>query len=328
MEDIIKLIDLSLEDGRLSQDDYKIILKKAESMGISEEEFNLILSKRVKQFEPRADFDTQKSGSKLPYIFAAFAVAFTFVDWIGFYSRSSVMGTSASWDTSFSGWWGGYGATVVMIYAVGCYFYSKGYNLYWLAGLLAIADALYIYYAIANADVSVSYNYEGYGSTSEAGYELLWGFWAFVIASALFALSAPFIGNRSTTKRRIESRFKQNFKAGWATLGITAIINTIVYTIIISSDESFGMALIIAILISIILSMITLLIYIFSPSVRSTGYIILGLALISSIALYYTAGERAEFLKMLYTLIPYPICYIILERSFHTEALFRLQLGA
>lgn len=96
MEDIIKLIDLSLEDGRLSQDDYRIILKKAESMGISEEEFNLILSKRVKQFEPRADFDTQKSGSKLPYIFAAFAVAFTFVDWIGFYSRSSVMGTSAT----------------------------------------------------------------------------------------------------------------------------------------------------------------------------------------------------------------------------------------
>lgn len=88
-----------------------------------------------------------------------------------------------------------------MIYAVGCYSDSKGYNLYWLAGLLAIADALYIYYAIANADVSVSYNYEGYGSTSEAGYELLWGFWAFVIASALFALSAPLIGNRSTTKK-------------------------------------------------------------------------------------------------------------------------------
>ena len=103
MDDIIKLIDLSLEDGRLSQNDYCIILKKAEAQGISEEEFNLILSKRSKDNDTNRNLSQQTSSSKMPYVIAIIAVAFTFFDWIGAYSHSTVMGSSMSWDVSYNG---------------------------------------------------------------------------------------------------------------------------------------------------------------------------------------------------------------------------------
>jgi len=308
MDDIIKLIDLSLEDGRLSPDDYRIILKKAEAQGISEEEFNLILSKRSKHTETKSTHSKQTPSSKLPYIFAGLALVLTFFDWIGVYSRSSAMGSSASWDYSFSGWWGGYGATVILIYAAGCYFYFKGNRFYWLAGLLAIVDAIYIYSALTNADVSVSYDYGGFGGSAEAGYKLLWGFWGFVIASGLFASSALLTG-----RAKIKIRFKQNFKTGRRILGLTAILNYIVLTFFETVDQSFGEALFVSLLFTLIFSSIALVTYIFSPSIRIAGYTMLGIGLLLFVIVRVFFPD-ASLLTMFFSFLSFPICYVILEK--------------
>lgn len=308
MDEIIKLIDLSLEDGRLSPDDYRIIFKKAEAQGISEEEFNLILSKRTKQVDTNSNEQSHVSSSKLPYLLAIIAIVFTFFDWFGVYSRSSVMGSSASWDYSFSGWWGGYGATVVLIYAIGCYFFFKGNRFYWLAGLLAVADAIYIYSAITNANVSVSYEYGGYGGSAEAGYSLLWGFWGFVVSSGLFALSALLTG-----RAKVKIRFKQNFKTGRRILGLTAILNYIVLTLFITVDQSFGEALFGSLLFTLIFSFIALFIYIFSPSIRTAGYIILGIGVILLVIVRVFFPD-ANMLTMFFSFLSFPICYVILEK--------------
>lgn len=316
MEDIIKLVDISLENGRLEESDYQIILAKAKSVGISEAELNLIISKRAKnsegnQTESKSD---QKSRSYFPYGIAMLAIIFTFFDWVGAYSRASMMGSSGSWDLSFSGWWGGYAAAAVLIYGVGCYLYFKGNRLYWLAGLLAIADAFYIYSAITSADVSYSYNYGGYGASGEAGYELLWGFWGFVIVSGLFALSALSVGKRSSANKRIANRFEQNFKSGWKVLAISAVISVVIYTLIFIGDEPFNMALIFAFFIVLVLSLITLFLYIFTSSSRAAGYGILGLGFLLFIGMYLFIGEGPDFLELFFFLMIYPACYVILER--------------
>lgn len=323
MDDIIKLIDISLEDGRLSQDDYRIILKKAEGKGISEEEFNLILSKRSMKPESKNKVSVNESRSNLPYIIAIIAIALTFMDWIGFYSRASVMGSSGSWDTSFSGWWGGYGISVIAIYAIGVYFYSKGNRLYWLAGVLAIADAFYIYSTIANSDFSYSYNYQGYGSSGEAGYELLWGFWAFILASSIFSLSALFISKGSTAPRvGIAKRFKLNFKSGWKVVGITLIISIFVYTLLFIQDESFGLSLTMASVISLIISLVTILSYAFSSSIRTAGYFLFLIGIMSLAGVHLFIKNRFfldDFTYMFISFMIYPMCYIILEKFMPTH---------
>ena len=314
MDDIIKLIDLSLEDGRLNSDDYRIILNKAQAQGISEEEFNLILSKRSRQSEALKSTNEIDTRSKLPYILAILAVALTFVDWFGVYSNSKVMSSSASWDHSFSGWWGGYGATVILIYSVGCYLYFKGNRFYWLTGLLAVVDAVYIYSALDNADVAFSYDIEGYGWSAEAGYELLWGFWSFIVVSSLFALSALVL----TQKGDLHGKFKLNFKAGKMILTLTFVLNIVVQILIYILTNPFNEDLIIVVLFSIIFSLIfsaiTLISYMFSSSIRTAAYFLFAFGLICWIVFYSVAKEGAYYLFVFIMSLSFPLCYIAIER--------------
>lgn len=131
MDELIKLIDIALLNGKISEDDYRVILKRAESIGITEEELNLIISKRTQFVSEGKGHSKDVQNSNIPYLLAIIAIVMTFFDWVGFYSTSNVLGSSASWDTSFNAWWGSYGVVVVIIYALGCFFYSKKYRFYW-----------------------------------------------------------------------------------------------------------------------------------------------------------------------------------------------------
>lgn len=79
MDEITKLIDNWLEDGLLNKDDYEIILKKAESVELTEEELNLLVSKRVQLLKMKFENYTRngKSKSTLPYAIAIIAVVMT-----------------------------------------------------------------------------------------------------------------------------------------------------------------------------------------------------------------------------------------------------------
>jgi hypothetical protein len=343
MDDIIKLIDLSLEDGKLNPDEYRIILSKAQAQGISEEEFNLILAKRTKKAESTqttplqdkksdaSDFFvmiekefnqtiskiTQSSDnpsnvsagdtvSKLPYILASIAVVFTFFDWVKAYSHTNVMGNTGSFDMSFSGWWGGYGASIVIIYAAGCYYYNKGNRYFWLAGLLAVADAAYIYSSLSNSDVSISSNYGGYGASTEAGYELLWGFWAFILASFAFAMSGFMINKSALTLSEIINRLITNLNANKKIHGIAIISSSIVIAFIMNYGD-IGERIFSGLLFSLILSFITLLVVALGPSSKLAAMISFGIIIIISLL----ADESLDIFLLLGA---YPISYIVVEK--------------
>jgi hypothetical protein len=314
MENIIKLIDISLVNGRLNQDDYRIIRKKAQSIGISDEELDLIISKRSEQPQTNAISSPKKSISKLPYIFAILAIAFTFVDWIGFYSRSSVMGSSGTWDTSFTAWWGGYGATVIIIFALGSFLYYKNKRLSWITGIIAIADAYFIYSSISSANVSVSYNYGGYGASSEAGYNLLWGFWAFIIASLLFSLSAMRVtSSNHAAKRGSIKQFKANIQSGLKLIGLTMLISTVGITLVVSAFDKLNVSIIVGMIFSIIFTFFTLIIFFFSSSLRTVGYVLFTVSILLCIGLWFLSGERAETQSYL-AIMTFSVIYILLER--------------
>jgi hypothetical protein len=257
--------------------------------------------------------------SNIPYLLAIIAIVMTFFDWVGFYSTSNVLGSSASWDTSFNAWWGSYGVVVVIIYALGCFFYSKKYRFYWLAGPLAIVDAFYIYSSIENAQVSYSVDYLGHQASAEAGYELLWGFWAFIAASALFSISPFFLRKNSSSDKSVANKFKNNFKKGWKTLGVATITTIIILSLILSVKESLDGAILIATVFSILYAVITLFVYLFCSSPRMAGYVNLLISALIFFVFVVTANAGASFVSVLIILTTYPVCYIVIDRLLQSK---------
>lgn len=127
--------------------------------------------------------------SKIPYIIASIAVACTFLNWIEAYTSASVGTYSSNYGMSFSAWTGGYGASALIIFLIGCILYYRNNSYYWVAGIIAIADGIYIYYALTQANFATSYDVGSLGGSASAGYNILLGFYLFIGVSALYSLT-------------------------------------------------------------------------------------------------------------------------------------------
>ena len=325
MDDIIKLIDLSMEDGMLDKTDYEIIRKKAEQAGISEEELNLIISKRAKAPDkPLLEFNpSQKRTSVLPYILASLAIGFSFMNWFKAYSNTSVMGAKSDWEMYFSGWWGGYGATIILLYAIGCFLYFRSFRFYWIFGILAILDALYIYSALVNTDVSISYNYGGYGGSSKTGYDFAWGFWAYIVATGLFTFNGIVSEHILKGKKNVSlfGHFKENLKNGWKPMVLSSLISSIVILsdFLIDFDGDLIESLVIGLMLFVAISLYMVLVYVISPNARAAGYIVGAIHLALFIIDIFLLPDGANKPQLLLVLMVFPLSYILVERILNSK---------
>ena len=180
-------------------------------------------------------------------------------------------------------------------------------------------DAFYIYSSIENAQVSYSVDYLGHQASAEAGYELLWGFWAFIAASALFSISPFFLRKNSSSDKSVANKFKNNFKKGWKTLGVATITTIIILSLILSVKESLDGAILIATVFSILCAVITLFVYLFCSSPRMAGYVNLLISALIFFVFVVTANAGASFVSVLIILTTYPVCYIVIDRLLQSK---------
>lgn len=316
MDDIIKLIDLSMEDGLLDKEDYNIILKKAKAAGISEEELNLIISKRAKVSEGKTPnlFSSQRSNSYMPYLFGLLAILFTFFDWVHYYSKSTVMGSSGGLNQSFNGWFGGYGAPILFLLSIGCFLYYKSNRFYWVPGIIALFNAIYVYSSITNSDVSMSYNYGGYGASAEAGFDLAWGFWAFIASSSLFTISGLLAKKSRDDEKNggLFHTFKENVKSGWKPMILAALLSSIVLAVFFADSEPLFFRISLAIASFLVFQLLTLVLFLFVPSSKFAGYVLVSLSIIGVVAAFILLPEGAKFIEISIMLLVFPAALIAL----------------
>lgn len=206
----------------------------------------------------------------LPYIVALIAVISTFLNWINVYTKTSVLGQEAGYDISFSGWYGGYGVTALIIFCVGAFLYSKGNKFWWIAGIIGFLDGIFIYSALTSSNVTMDIG--EYGSAS-AGYKFLFGFYLYSASSILFSCLGLFksINLNSASFNNSLSLFKQNLKQGKRSLIIGSLVAFVMYHIFDNSVLDAEESVIIAILL-LTVQFVTLIPFLFFSKNHQTSF--------------------------------------------------------
>jgi len=205
-DELKKLIELAIIDGKIADSKKAFLYKKAQEIGIEEIELDIyidsiISSKRniLSNFEK---IDIKKNierlgsatGSELPksiskiigIISGLLAIISTFFPWLQYKYHSSFMDASSSGSISISGCHSGLAFMISLWILIGIILLLLKKRYFWVFGIIAFITS--IYYIRTVNSMNVELNYGSYGGASYK-WEVSTGYLMFMLFTAIFTLT-------------------------------------------------------------------------------------------------------------------------------------------